>query len=416
MKPSATPTAKAAFVAFATLVILLIPVSSFSSRIQEQKRPTQRQTNQKSKRDYSVFKHVDHRKEANGRVLGCSSCHVIVSPLHPDRISAASKPNINSSYPYHDSCFRCHREEVYRGDRPQICKVCHTRVSPLATANDVYPEFPSPKSKDALAREFPGYFPHGLHHSVMVWRQDNARSLFVNASFTHAVRREQQSADVCAVCHSTDDRGVIQLALAGLRNDDAFKQIEADTFKTIPGYREKNAHETCFTCHWQSQKPTKDDCNGCHVSSTDYKTRALSTVEVPALTSNAVKWFADWPSGVPKRFSLKFRHNTHTRAEDGKSEVNNHDLGCTTCHVNITQMTTLNIPKADVQIVSCAPCHVATSAIPVNARTRATIFDEMTLKADGSKPYNCVACHISTIGSERPPCTHFAIIGQPCPR
>ncbi len=390
--------------------------TDYAQRRSQPKRPGQA-TGQRA-RDYSIFKHEDHRKEASGKELLCSSCHTIASPVQPDRINAATKPTINSSYPYHDSCFRCHREQVYRGDRPQICAVCHTRVSPRSTANDVYSQFPKPKLGDIIVREFPGYYPHGLHEGLMARNRQlnlSGRDTFVRASFVNAVEDEKPK-DICATCHYTDERGALPLPLAGLQTEDLFKRIEADTFRTIPGYREANGHAVCFNCHWQAQKPTKDDCNGCHLATGDYRKRALSIIQPPALSVNAVKWFKDWPIGLPKRFSLKFRHNTHTPSEDGKSEINNHDLGCTTCHANISQMTTLNIPKADVQIISCAPCHSATSAIPVAPGVRMTIYDEMTQKADTAKKYACVACHVSAVGREQPPCTHYAVIGQPCPQ
>lgn len=423
MKPTGIKPANASRAVITTTVVLFLLVQIVSLTTEAQRRPGQRRPTAKPtpKRatDYSIFKHEDHRKESNGQELACSSCHAIRSPAQPDRITAATKPNANSSYPYHDSCFRCHREQVYKGDRPQICTVCHTRVSPRATANDVYAQFPNPRRGDVIVREFPGFFPHGLHQNVLALhrpRESIDRATFVRASFIQPVSSEPTPPDICATCHYTDERGVIALPSGRLQSEETFKQIEADTFRTIPGYREPDGHATCFNCHWQSQKPTKDDCNGCHLAATDYQKRALSIIQPPALSANAVKWFKDWPTGLPKRFSLRFRHNTHSRSEDGKSEINNHELGCTTCHINIAQMTTLNIPKADVQIVSCAPCHAATSAIPVAAGVRVTIFDEMTLKEDAAKKYVCVACHTSVIGREQPPCTHYSVIGQPCPQ
>ena len=402
-----------ALVALWLLSAAWIPTNHAQRRSQP-KRPAQ---TARRARDYSGFKHEDHRKEANGKELLCSSCHIVASPAQPDRINAATKPTINSSYPYHDSCFRCHREQVYRGDRPQICTVCHTRVSPRTTANDLYSQFPKAKLSDIIIREFPGYYPHGLHEGLMARNRQRSgadTTLFVRASFLKTAE-DKNPRDICATCHLTDERGALALPLAGLQSEDLFKKIEADTFRTIPGYRDANGHAMCFNCHWQAQRPTKDDCNGCHLSAADYKTRSLEIIQPPALSPSAVKWFKNWPTGLPKRFSLKFRHNTHTPTEDGKSETNNHDLGCTACHINIAQMTTLNIPKADVQIISCAPCHSGTSAIPVATGVRVTIYDEMTQKQDASKKYTCVACHTTVIGREQPPCTHYSVIGQPCP-
>lgn len=392
-------------------MVFSVPVCKISFTAEAQRRPKPVPT--KGTRDYSLFKHEDHRKD-----LQCSSCHMIRSPLEPDRISAATKPSTNSSYPYHDSCFRCHRQQVYRGDRPVICTVCHTRVSPRTTAQDVYEQFPSPKYSKTFQSEFPGYFPHGIHQGVMTFRRMKATPdhRFVLASFRVTGSDPKASMDVCSTCHLTDERVSVSLPQKGIAAEENFKTIETDTFKTVPGYGDADAHAPCFRCHWESQKPTKGECNGCHAMRSDYEARRLPVIQPPSLSPNAEKWFKEWPGEIPKRFSLKFRHNTHTRAVDGKSEINNHDLGCTTCHANITQMTTLNISKADVQISSCAPCHVTTSAIPVSSTTRVTIFDEMTLRVDASKNYACIACHTKSIGREQPPCSHYVVLGEPCPK
>ena len=390
-------------------------VGEAQRRSHQTRRPSKPTASVKDRRDYSVFKHEDHRKD-----LQCSSCHIIPSATEPDRIAAATKPSATSSYPYHDSCFRCHKEQVYRGDRPAICTVCHTRVSPRATPRDLYSVFPSPKRSEALAREFPGYFPHAIHQSVMARNQPTMHDRtgafrVVRTSFRVSADTAKNS-DICTRCHFTDPRPTIALPIAGIQIEENLKSIGSDTFKTIPGYRDASAHDVCFNCHWDSQKPTKNECNGCHLMRSDYAARGLQIIQPTALSPNAVRWFQDWPKEMPKRISLKFRHNTHTRSPDGTSETNNHDLGCTTCHANIAQMTTLNIPKADVQISSCASCHAATSAIPVNPTVRVTLFDEMSLKAEADKKYACVACHTSIVGRERPPCSHYSVLGEPCPK
>ena len=413
--------AVAVLVAVATLLFIYQQASS-TAVLEPQGR--QRQTNRRRRppvrsaatptRDYSLFKHASHRKDSNGKEMACSKCHTIPSPMEPDKIAAATDPRIDLGYPYHDSCLRCHRQQFYRGNFPVICTVCHTRVSPRLSSRDVYPQFPSPKrGGDIMTSEFPGYFPHGLHQSLMARnrvpiRDMNERLSLLRVSFDAGGFDDQstKAPDACATCHFTDARGPVALPLKGIPSDETFKRIEAGTFKTIPGEGAADAHATCFNCHWQAQKPTKDDCNGCHLSQSDYKARKLKITQPPEFSPNATRWFKDWPIDLPKRFSLKFRHDT-----------NNHDIGCTTCHINITQMTTLNIPKADVQIISCAPCHATNpaGAITVGQNVKVTIYDEMRLKGDPSKNYTCIACHTTTIGREQPPCSHYSIIGQPCP-
>jgi hypothetical protein len=429
--------AVAVFVAVATLVfiyerasstVVLEPQGRRTQNSNRRRRP-RAQAPAKPARDYSLFTHASHRKDSNGKELACSSCHTIPSPAEPDKIAAATDPRIDMGYPYHDSCLRCHlhRQQFYRGNFPVICTVCHTRVSPRLSSRDVYPQFPSPKrGSDITSREFPGYFPHGLHQSLMAKNDSRGHEIdgglnLLRVSFTASGQDNQppKSPDACATCHLTDGRGALPLPLKGIRPDETFKRIEADTFKTIPGEGGASAHASCFSCHWQAQKPTKDDCNGCHLSPSDYRARKLEIIQAPAFSQNAVMWFKDWPLGVPKRFSLKFRHDTHSIPFDGKGpETNGHDIGCTRCHINITQMTTLNIPKADVQIISCAQCHatVRGTGIPVGPNVRVTISDEMKLKADASKNYTCVACHTSVIGSQPPPCSHYSALGQQCPK
>ena len=375
---------------------------------------------------YSKFTHKSHgkdSKDARARNLKCANCHIIPSAGEPDRIAASTKPGAVVGYPYHDSCFQCHRPQVYQGDRPAFCTVCHTRVSPRLTSRDVYSKFPNPKNGNIIEREFPGFFPHGLHQSLMAMKgsrrsHDIQRPGFLRTSFNPEDRDNAppKALDVCATCHFTDKRAPLELPLKGIPGDESFKTVDADTFKTTPGDVKADGHASCFNCHWQGQKPFKDDCNGCHLSRSDYAARKLEIVEPPALSPNAMRWFENWPLGLPKRLSLKFRHDTHTLSSDQKTETNNHDVGCTACHINITEMTTLNIPKADVQIISCAPCHTKTASIPVGLGVKVTIFDEMELKGDTDKKYKCVACHTSVIGREQPPCSHYSVIGEQCPK
>ena len=419
----------AIFVAIAGLFIISERVTSTVAREPQRRQKQIRRRSvtpraEKVNTRYSIFTHESHgqnSKDAHARSLKCNDCHVIPSAVEPDRIAAATKPSVTLGYPYHDSCLRCHQKEFYRGDRPAICAVCHARVAVRLTSRDVYSKFPSPKRGDVMTREFPGYYPHGLHQSLMARDRRppsglNAGLIFQRLSFVSPLSDQPARRDICASCHLADERGPVALPLKGIASEDTFKRIESDTFKTIPGAREANAHAACFNCHWEAQKPTKNECDGCHLPQTAYAARKLDVSQPPALSANALRWFEKWPGDLPKRFSLKFRHNTHTLSVDGKTESNNHDLGCTACHINIAQMTTLNLPKADVGIVACGPCHSATAGIPAGDGSKVTIFDEMTLKADISKSYTCVACHTSVIGREQPPCTHYSVIGQPCPK
>lgn len=370
---------------------------------QRRRRPTpSTQTQARAGRNYSRFKHQSHRQPV--AKLDCADCHAIPSPLEPDTIVAATKPSIKG-YPYHNSCVSCHRPQFFRGASPPICTVCHTRSSPRLTARDMLP-FPK-QSAQAIAREFPGYFPHSLHQRVIAGNEGPSHDStvswgFVRASLSSFDDPKAKALDNCATCHETDQRAPTAIAVGG--SDPTYKPEAKGTFKTSPA-----GHADCFNCHWQSQKPTKDDCAGCHLAQSEFtkKKRAASAeAALPGVLSpKAIEWFKSWPSEWPKRLSLKFRHDTL-----------NHDVGCTTCHINITQMETLNIPKADVPIATCAPCHISTSPVLRKDGVTLTIFSEMSEegKDKENKTNTCIGCHVSAIGRERPPCSHYLVLGQPC--
>lgn len=383
--------------------------------------PTKRVT---AERDYSSFKHEDHRKDTNGKKLACSECHAIASPEEPDRIVAATLHKSASGFPYHDSCWRCHRTtppQVFRGDRPVICTVCHTRVGPKITPRDVYSHFPGPKHDNSETRELPAYFPHGLHLSLAVWdRRPKPNGVtmwaFSQVSFIETVPDNTALGLACASCHSTDGRGMAAPASRAGQVQEAFRKVEPDTLMTVPGEKGTSAHASCFNCHWKTQKPTKDDCEGCHLTRRDEAEIKLKTYRPPALSPDAAKWFEDWPAELPKRFTLKFRHNTHSLSEDGKTESNAHGGNCATCHINITRVRPSNAPEPDVEIITCASCHSAQHSIPNDKGEKLSISDEVEKREKLGKSYTCVACHTSAVGSEKTPCTHYFVIGKQCPK
>jgi hypothetical protein len=370
-------------------------------------RPQPQAMSRRGARNYSRFKHEDHRQPV--AKLDCADCHTIPLPSAPDQIAAATKPSIDG-YPYHDSCVRCHRQQFFKGASPAICTVCHTRATPRLTARDMHP-FPK-QDEQQIAREFPGYFPHSLHQSLIALegnekpapREVDANLSFVRASFRTFDDTSAKVLDNCATCHLTDERAPAAITVGG--TEATFKPEAKGTFKTVPA-----GHASCFNCHWQAQKPLKDDCAGCHLSQGEYtKKKRAASIETPlpgVLSPKAVEWFKSWPVNWPKRLSIKFRHETP-----------NHDIGCTTCHINITQMETLNIPKADVPIATCAPCHV-TNKSPVLRKGSETLlfYTEMEKEKEDkdNKTNTCIGCHTTLIGREKPPCSHYLVFGEQCP-
>lgn len=311
----------------------------------------------------SSFKHESHR--APKTKLLCSNCHTIPARETPDEIAAATKSTIRG-FPYHDSCLECHRRtlpQFFSGAAPTICTVCHTRSSPRLSARDVS-KFPK-QGEEVIEVEFPGYYPHD--------QRDHKR---VN----------------CATCHATDERAYVGIAMG---SEAAFKPPEG-TFKTSP-----SSHAACFKCHWQDEKPRKDDCAGCHLAPNGVALKPRNQ-----LSANAREWFKSWPREWPKRLSIKFNH-----------ESKDHDEECTSCH-DLTRIETLDLLKGEVPITTCASskCHLSpTSRTSISKEMYAEeddIADEKSSPLSRLGKHTCTGCHTSAIGSTPPPCSHLLLFAD----
>lgn len=141
--------------------------------------------------DYSKFSHSTEKHQR-----ACNTCH---------------KPYADADdYPDHDACVSCHRRQFFRGARPQICSVCHSKTSPRDDDRFAFRKPDSPL-------QFTIDFPHNTHQDLI------------------------QSNNNCTLCHAT----------------------RTATFKAVP-----NDHSSCFSCHWKSQEPVAANCNGCHKRAT----------------------------------------------------------------------------------------------------------------------------------------------------
>ena len=162
--------------------------------------------------DYSKFSHSTGKHQAS-----CNTCHKVPTK---DWTKASTFPDIKD-YPDHDACVSCHRSQFFKGARPPICSVCHSKTSPRDEARYA---FRNPASKLQFTIEFP----HDRHQDVIA-----------QLRFAHA----QQSYYNCTVCHAS----------------------RTTTFKAVP-----SNHSSCFNCHWKSQQPIATNCNGCHKLATPY--------------------------------------------------------------------------------------------------------------------------------------------------
>jgi hypothetical protein len=394
--------AVAVFIAIAGLLFISERASStvVGEPQRRQKRPGA-PPSEKVADKYSKFTHESHgnnSRDARAQKLKCNNCHAIPSAAEPDRIADAKSPRIVRGYPYHDACFDCHRKEIYRGDRPAICTVCHTRVSPRATADDVVRQFP--KQIDLTLRQFPGSFPHEKHSQVI--------------SDLEKVTDSKQVS--CVDCHKRDERSPVPIPVSG---DEKIFTPAAGTFRTSPDLPNNppSAHTSCFGCHWETndetKKPSKDNCAGCHRTPKEFAEQKQPKKESLVLLMS-VLWFKDWPRDWPRRLSLKFSHESKNHRG-----ADNPGLTCTSCHASIGRSEKLEIPDVTLSKSTCAQsgCHFERTSV---TSIRKEMNDEGDDIAEGrnndplssSGQHTCTGCHTSLIGSAPPPCSHYRLFGD----
>ncbi|HSE30281.1 MAG TPA: cytochrome c3 family protein [Pyrinomonadaceae bacterium] len=337
------------------ILIVYLSVLFCSVSIAAQRRPTPRRTQTRPPAiDYSKFSHATKKHQAE-----CNTCHKIPSEGWQ---KTASHPDI-TDYPDHAACVSCHRPQFFRTDRPAICSVCHTKVSPRDDAR-----FPFRNPANSL--QFSIIFPHDKHQDVIARMQPPSRLksfTFRRTAFNHFVDDKGAVYNNCTICHVQQTGGVKPPNTGWL---DGFVPDTA-SFKTAP-----SSHAACFNCHWKSQQPIAGNCAGCHA-------RAANSY----VARNS-----------PVRISLKFNH------ERG-GEKKNHVAECTTCHINITKSATLRGLKPDVPITACTECHNKDGLRQDVSKELAAI--------DKNPAFVCVYCHTSDVGRRDPPPRHYLIAERP---
>jgi hypothetical protein len=365
------------------LSICSVEVLSQKRRTTSQKRGTTARAGGK------VYNNFVHNISAHRQ--SCTSCH-----KSPTGFSSAETltgedykyPDI-TDYPDHDACISCHRQQFFKGPRPAICSICHTKVSPRDKARFAFPQ-------TGKVGEFATRFPHDVHQDIIAGIENPsprsngiAAAHFVNAGFSlPASVQDDKKTDFnnCTICHApaagrvynTVSRRPQLVALeTGMVTPSHREKITAPAgyFKTLP-----SGHDSCFNCHYTEQQPTRNNCAGCHIQQ----------------GSNVAQ------SSVIERFSLKFNHNE--TKEDGS---NVHDLECATCHVRITQSAELRTLDPDVPIFTCGgSCHGAKIKMEVTERADAL---EEKKKNPQLEIKSCSYCHNTFIGSYQVPKSHLEV-------
>ena len=257
--------------------------------------------------DYSRFSHSTEKHQQ-----ACNTCH---------------KPYADAGdYPDHDACVSCHRRQFFRGARPQICSVCHSKTSPR---DDVRFAFRKPDSR----RQFTIEFPHHTHQDVIGFAQ-------------------AQDYNNCTICHAT----------------------RTATFKAVP-----SDHASCFNCHWKSQEPVAANCNGCHKRAATPYTFAASPRRISA------KFIHD--GGGEKKDHVAECTTCHIHiTKDTSVRGLKPDVpitSCTGCHNKVGLREDLNKELAALdkdRAFTCTYCHAPTTGAQDPPASHYLIAERVPLK------------------------------------
>lgn len=306
------------------------------------------------RRDRFTHSSAAHKK------LDCGSCHKIPTANWP---SARGFPDV-SDFPGHAACFACHRQDFFAGNRPAICASCHVNPGPRGVAR-----FPFPVR--TRSHEFTIIFPHNVHQDIIAEFRRTPRPpqdvRFVKASLN--VDDDKPQFNNCSICHKT----VSELPRTSPRTPEGMKPLAdaaADAFVPTAGFFKDmpRGHASCFTCHYQSVKPTATQCASCHSLTTPYS-----------------------ESRVFPRYSLKFDHDQKEHAL----------RDCMTCHVRISQNADLKAMKdADVPIMTCSTSSCHGNKILEEIGKRETSVSEK------QQAFQCTYCHMPEIGRFPVPASH----------
>lgn len=302
-----------------------------------------------------AFRHstAAHKKQ------NCNFCHKIPTANWP---TARGFPDV-AKFPAHASCTGCHARDFF--NPPAICAGCHVNPGPRGAAL-----FPFPVR--TRSHEFATIFPHDKHQNIIASNlgpADVRVAHFVKASFAPADDPVPQFNN-CAICHQPFTSEPKFAARKLLRPEQPLAAAANDDFVPKAGYFRTNpdAHDSCFSCHYQNQEPIRTNCAGCHRLTAPYS-----------------------ESPVVSRYSLKFDHQQKDHAR--------HD--CTSCHIRITQNSDVAAMKdADVPILACVTCH--------NKKINEELEKRDASVAAKGAVFQCVYCHTPEIGRYPTPASHTA--------
>jgi hypothetical protein len=397
---------------YALLLVLLVVATVFiyprlvSTAAQSRQRTNrQRQPAQRKPRiDYSKFSHRTEKHRLN-----CDRCHTIPTSNWPAARAADPFPDV-TDFPDHDSCVSCHRQQFFVGARPVICTVCHTVVSPRDGSRFVFrnpgEEATRGTRKPKSDSQFAINFPHDKHQDVMAHLRRGADAEGSGFRFVRAAHQtpapKPKKVDSCTICHATHDpQGASDVEEMTGRPKDVDVKLwpKKGTFKTTP-----TSHASCFNCHWQEggAKPLSTDCAACHKITPPGAAPIIARERTDADKTAASKFTdGDIRAKWLRRESVRFRH-----------EIERHEeIGCTSCHIQITSINTLDLKTFEVDLLTCggtgSSCHI-------KPKPKAILNVEVDKKrADAA--FQCIKCHLN-YGNDAIPRSHSDPVPVPTPK
>jgi hypothetical protein len=300
-----------------------------------------------------AFRHATpaHKKQ------NCSFCHKI-----PSGNWAATRgfPDV-TKMPDHPSCIGCHKKDFFGG--LAFCAPCHTNPSPRGGPTFTFPV-------RSRSHQFETIFPHDKHQNIIaanIGPKDVAVAHFVKASFSLDDAAKPQFNN-CAICHETYAKEPKSVVRNLLRTTQPLAEAAPDNFDPTAEFFKNNpdTHTSCFSCHYQTQKPIRTDCAGCHRLTTPHA-----------------------ETQIVARYSIKYDHQSK----------NHLTSDCTSCHIRITQNADVKTMKdADVPILACEQCHKKEINLEIGKRESSI--------ADKQPVFQCTYCHSSEIGRFPKPASH----------
>ena len=148
--------------------------------------------------DYSRFFHSTPKHRG-----ACNTCHEVPTDNWK---KVRGFPDV-ADYPDHDACVSCHRPQFFKGAKPPICSVCHSKVSPRDDARFAF-------RNPASSFQFQIEFPHDKHQDVIAKAREPVTQTVSLRAWSHPDRLlfSRRKLTVCVTRFPSRQRSVTTTA------------------------------------------------------------------------------------------------------------------------------------------------------------------------------------------------------------